>query len=453
LFATPLACGRVTANASFEPYGGGRSVKSSVPVTIQPLAPAAECAAPPFSPQLVTGRSTPMAGQLTTESAALVRRSGEQLPRTFSMAMPPGMSASLGTVRPCPSPAATLGACSLESRVGSALAKVGSGSSSVSLPGSVYLTGPYRQAPFGLLTEFQGKIGPLDLGTIVTRSAMEVNRHNGKLTTVTAGIPDRVEGVPVRFQSIELSLDRPGFLRNPTSCSPSRTEATFESQSGAMASASSSIKIKGCRKLGFKPRIRLNLLGRRELHKHGTPVLQISTRLRPGDSNLRGLRLSLPPVLRTRIGALREICSRQDAENSTCPDGAQVGTVVARSPVVGGVLRGSIDMVQPDGEGLPDMWMSLEGEGVPITLRAHTSTDRNGRLITVMRGLPDSPLSSFVMRLGGQRSRAISLEADPCVGGRPRRFFVAVDIAAQNGRRRTFQARIGTKAPCGESTR
>lgn len=454
LFATPLECGRVSAKALFEPYGGGRSVQSTAPVSIQPLSHGAPCTPPGFSPQLVTESSVHKTGQPTVLSTTLLRNPGEQLPRGFSMTFPSGMSARLGAVSPCAAPAvASPGACSPASLIGSAQAKIGSGADPATLHGDVYLTGPYRRAPFGLLMEFQGSLGPFSLGAITTRSALETNPRNGRITAVTKDIPERVEGLPIRFQSIELSLDRPGFIRNPTSCSSVSTNAAFESQSGAVAHANSALELHGCKSLRFAPRVRLAILGRGEGRVHGTPILRVSTGLRSGGSNLRAMKLLLPPVLKFRTGKLGEICSQQDADGGDCPADSRIGTAFGRTAVLSAPLHGSIYMVQPKGDDLPDLWVSMEGAGVQVALRGHTHTTKSGRLVTALSGLPDTPLTSFTMRIGGRKTQVISLQADPCARGESRHFVATVDATAQNGARRSLRAPIGAGAVCAESAR
>ena len=52
----------------------------------------------------------------------------------------------------------------------------GLGSTPYSLPGNVYLTGPYDGAPFGLSTVTDANhVGPFGIGTIVARSTINVN--------------------------------------------------------------------------------------------------------------------------------------------------------------------------------------------------------------------------------------------------------------------------------------
>jgi hypothetical protein len=449
LFATPLECGEASADASFEPYGGGPPVRSVAPVSIQPVTPGTPCTRPGFSPRLVTESSTHRAGRLTVLSTVLVRGAGEQLPRTFTTIFPSGMSVRLGAVKPCPDAAVALGACPPESRIGSAQATIGSGPNPATLPGDVYLTGPFRRASLGLLTEFQGSLGPFSLGSIATRSALEMNRRNGRIASVTEDIPASVEGLPIRFQSIGLRLDRPGFVRNPTSCSPVSTNAVLESQSGVVAHAASSLELHGCRRLRFKPKTQIALLGKKEVREHGSPVLQVSTGLRSGGSNLHSMKLILPPVLKFRTGNLGQICSQRDAERGICPADSRIGTTFSSTSLLPERLQGAIHMVQPDGNGLPDMWVGLEGAGIQVDLRGHTYTTRDGHLVTVLHGLPDIPMSTFAMQLGGPRTQAIILQADPCA--ERRRFAATVVATAQNGMRRTQRVPIRTGRACAES--
>jgi hypothetical protein len=450
LLASPLACGPATAIGRFEPYSGGPTVVSTASVAIEPRGGGKCAGAAPFAPTLTIESSSPRAGRPTAISTILRRQPGEQLPRKFSATLPPGMSTRLGSVQVCSAAAAAANACPSASKVGDALAEVGSGGNPAVLRGSVYITDSYRRAPFGLLIVFRAAIGPFDLGTTSTRGTAELDRKSGKFTVSIDDLPEEAEGVPIRFQTIEMNMDQPGFIRNPTSCSPRSAVATLESQSGALATATSPLRLHGCDRLGFKPRIRMEFLDRGELHKHGSPGLRVSVRLRHGDTTLRGMKLSMPAAMQFAIGNLEEICSHQDATEGACPVGSRVGTASARSSMLGKPLSGSVYLAQPSDDGPPDMWVSLAVMGVQVDFKAETFA-RDGHFFTRLSDLPDMPLSELTMRLGGGENRIFSLAVNPCKQGRPRRFVSTVDTEGQNGARRTFQARIGTKARCAGS--
>lgn len=448
LFATPLTCGPVGASARFVSYGGGPAVEASGSADVSSGPGGAPCSPPPFSPQLLTVSSTSRAGRSTTFSANLRRRPGEQMPSRFSITLPAGLSAAVNAVRPCAEAEVAALSCPQASRVGGVVTEIGSAPGAATLRGGLYLTGPYGRAPFGMAVQIPARLGSFDLGAISMRGAGEVNPRTGQLTVSMDQMPESVEGVPVRLQSFQLDMDRAGFIRNPTSCAAHSTDAHLVAGSGASADLSSPYEVRGCRRLGFRPALDLALVGRHELHKGGKPGVRVALRLRPHDANLRAMRLSLPPAFEFATGGVSEICSHFDAVRGRCPGGSRIGSATARTSLLKKPLSGAIFVAQPQGDGLPDVWTRFSGEGVQVNMRG-SSAAANGRFVLDLAGLPDMPLSSFTMRLGGQG--AISLGVRPCAAGRPRSLGADVGMVGQNGARRAFRAGIAIKAPCRSS--
>ncbi len=447
LIVSPVACGPVLARGSFEPYGGGETVETTASAGIAGRVQGSPCPGPgPFEPELAVRASHPRAGRLTAFSALLRRRDGEQLPRRFSVTLPAGLSASLGSVEPCGDADAAAGACPASSRIGTATVEVGTGARPVALPGGMFVTGPYGRAPFGLLLRFHSSIGPFDLGVLAMRAGADLDRRSGRVTVSVERIPDVVEGVPIRFRLIELSLDRSGLVRNPTSCASRSVDARVESQGGTSIAISSPFALSGCRRLGFRPHIGIALRG---TGAGGSPSLRISARTRSGDANLRALNVSFPPVLEFRIGQLREICSSTDARFGACPDGSRVGSVSARTPLLGRPLRGSIYVVQPRDDGQPDLALSLAAGDVHFDFRAQTAL-RDGRLVTRLAGLPDMPFESLTMELGGKRSNAFSIDRGICSQGGSKRPVASIHAKAQNGARRLQRLPVSAKVGCAD---
>lgn len=447
LLATPLSCGSFPSKAKFISHGGS-SFESAAPVTVTAAADGSPCpTATPFSPALEVVSTNHAAGRPTALSFTLRRRPGEQLARRFAVSLPKGLSAALGDIDPCPDAAASTGACPAASKVGEAFAGVGSGPSPLALGGDVYAAGPYRGAPFSFVISLGAAIGPFDLGTMATRAAVRVHPRSARVTVVTDSLPELVEGIPVRLQTIGMTLNRSGAIRNPTSCAPANFDATIEASSGGTATAMSRLPVSGCRRLKFKPRFALSLTGRSQMRNRGRPGLSVSARLRPGDTGLRTLRFSLPEALGFRLSGLGEICPRRDARDGLCGSRARVGSAFARSPLLSEGLRGSVYVVQPAGDGLPDLWVSVAAAGMQMSLRGKTSM-RDGRFVTQMAGLPDAQLSEFSMRLRGGRRGTLSLEAAPCVDGKVRPLLTTPLLAeGQNGALRKM--RVRARVPCG----
>jgi hypothetical protein len=449
LLASPLGCGPAAAAARFVPYGGGPAVEKTAKVTVAALLPGLTCPGPlPFAPQLRVGGSTHRAGRPSSFSTVLQRRDGEQLPARFSVTLPAGLSTALGTVHPCPEPVAASGECPAASRVGSVRAVAGSGQSLAALSGSAYLAGPYKRAPFSLVMALRAAIGPFDLGTVAFRAAAQIDGRTGRVTMSADHLPDVIEGVAVRFRTIEFNLDRPGLVRNPTSCTPHTVDATIEAQGGGSVALASPFPVTGCKKLGFRPRIRMALTDGRRLRKHAGVGLRVSAHLRRADTTLRSLELSLPPAIGLDISKLKEICSRRDAAEGLCPEDSRVGTSSVRTALLDRPLQGSVYVVQPKGNGQPDLSVSLATTGIRLSLGGTTVND-HGRFVTKLAGLPDMPLSDFTMRLGSGSNSLLSLAVNPCVDGRPRRLEARFAAEGQNGVRRSSPLPIEMKPNCG----
>jgi hypothetical protein len=444
LLATPLSCGTATATATFEPYGGGPSVQSSAAVKVggSPCSPAT------FAPEVVAGSTSAKAGGPTSFAVTLRRKDGEQLPDRLSVGLPAGLSPALGTVQTCAAPLAASGDCPAASRIGSAVAELGSGPDPASMTGDVFLTGPYRRAPFGVAIAFHAAIGPFNLGTFVLRAAITVDPLSGDATLETDSLPDAFEGVPLRFQMIGLDLARPGFLRNPTSCAPTKVIATIRAESGVSATSASPFRLKGCDALKFRPTFSIGLRGRSELRRDGRPGLKLTARLPKGSANLRSVDVQLPGLLRFSAADLKEVCARSDAERGDCKKGSRVGVGYARSPLMKKTMKGFVYVVQPHGHGSPDLWTSIEGEGIELDLRSETSEEK-GRTTVALTDLPDIPLSTFTLSLEGGDKGVISLRDGLCDGARPRRISSPIATEGQNDARRKMLVPVVADPSCG----
>jgi hypothetical protein len=452
LLASPLACGPAQGKAGFVPYGGGPSVAATSTVAIASALPGLTCPGPlPFAPQLLISAGSQRAGGPSAISATLRRQGGEAMPSRFAFTLPAGLSASLGSIQTCADPQAAAGSCPPASRLGSVQLEVGSGPVPAVLSGGTYLAGPYRHAPFSMVMAIPATLGPFNLGTVAFRAAMQIDGRSGRITVASDSLPSVVEGVPIRLQALSLSLDRPGFVRNPTSCGSHTLDASLESNEGATATLSSPYRVSGCKRLGFKPRLRVALSTGHRPHRHEQVGLRVSAHFRRADASLRSLFVSMPPALKLGIGKLKEICSRPDARRNLCPPGAKIGTARAHTPLLGEkALTGTIYVVQPRGDGEPDIWVALSGDGVKLAIHGETEND-HGRFATRLGGLPDVPLSDFTMLLGSPGNSLLSLDAKPCTGGRAHRLEAEFRAGGQNGARRSSRVAIA-RANCGSAS-
>ena len=178
----------------------------------------------PFAPTFGAGSTSNQAGAFTSFTLQIGNPDGDQPLSNLTMHLPAGVAALLANVTPCPEPQAAQNRCGPESLIGHSVASSGLGPDPVQLPGQVYLTGPYEGAPFGLSVVTPAVAGPFNLGDVTVRSKINVDPHTAQVTITSDPFPTFIKGVPAQLKQIDVTVDRPDFEFNPTSCDPMRIE-------------------------------------------------------------------------------------------------------------------------------------------------------------------------------------------------------------------------------------
>ena len=129
----------------------------------------------------------------------------------------------------------------------------GPGPDPVYVQGSIYLTGSYKGAPFGESVVVPAIAGPFNLGTVVVRGAIYIDRSTAQASVVSDPFPTILQGVPLRVKTVHVQLDREGFVFNPTSCAEEQFTGAVTSVEGASAAVSSPFQAANCATLPFKP--------------------------------------------------------------------------------------------------------------------------------------------------------------------------------------------------------
>src|SRR6202041_3059198 len=104
--------------------------------------------------------------------------------------------------------------------------------------GEVFITGPYKGAPYGLSIVNPAKAGPFDLGKVVVRAKVEVDPSTAALTITTDSegpyeIPTIINGIPLQIRHVNVAIDRPGFTFNATNCGPLAITGSLSSSEGS----------------------------------------------------------------------------------------------------------------------------------------------------------------------------------------------------------------------------
>ena len=238
-------------------------------------------------------------------------------------------------------------ACPAASKIASVTVSAGAGPAPYQLTGSVYLTGPYGGAPYGMAIVVPAVTGPFSLGNVVTRATINVEPNSPYRVIVTSAIPTIWKGVPLRLQKVSIEVNRQSFMLNPTNCGALATESTLTglavlgSTATVTQNVSSPFSVDECGALAFKPS--LTAFTGAKTSKTNGASLEIKISQGAGQGNILKVVTSLPKQLPARQATFKLACVAATFETNpvNCPAGSRVGSATATTPVLPGTLSGS----------------------------------------------------------------------------------------------------------------
>lgn len=409
--ANPQTCGVHTTTTTITSWAG-HTQTSSDSFTIDKGSDGGPCRPLGFAPSFRAGSADPAAGASSAFALTFGRSDADQDLSNITVQLPEGVTGKLAVAEQCPEALANAGACDESSRVGSVTVGSGGGSNPLYLNGrGVYLTGPYKGAPLGLVIVVPAVAGPFDLGTVVVRAAIHVDRKNASLRVAADPMPWILEGVPLRVRTVNVRMDRAGFMVNPTNCRAKTISGTIASTAGATAAVSSRFAAANCRSLPLKPRMVVTIGERGRTRANSTVPFTAKLTQTPGQSNLKQVAVRLPFSLASRLEVInRSIgCTPEvfDAERCT----VAVGQATALSPLLRDPLRGNVYLVRNPARRLPDLMVRLRAQGwtsgIAIDLTGHVKIERDLTIRTTFENIPDVPVSNFTLRLVPGRNGVI----------------------------------------------
>jgi hypothetical protein len=431
----PPTCGANTVRQDIEPWSGTAAVAATTTYTTTFDGVAGACPSKRgFAPTLGATASPLTAGAFTALTTNINRGDREQALAGFTLDLPKGMLAKLGTIPFCPSASADLGTCAASSKVGSVQIAAGTGPSPVSLPGTISLAEPVPGSGdvASLVVAIPVKVGPFDVGTVVSRARLQIlfDPEVGVRVTTTAKLPTIAGGIPVRVRSLELKIDAPGFQRNPTSCARKDFVATFTSQGdpttpttaaegGATNTSTAPFQATDCDKLPFAPKVAGTVDATGQSAKGSHPALTVTVSQNDDESATRSARVTLPNTLTANLAGLATPCTEAQLAAAQCPAGATVGDASATSPLIPVPLSGPIVAIEQTGD-LPKLAVLLNG---PLNVRLDATilldtTTRAGQTLIVnsFPSIPDVPLSRFTLKLKGGATGLLTNAVSLCSG-------------------------------------
>jgi len=465
---SPNTCGPHTTTAGLAPWSENPPVYEPEPSSFNLNEAAGGGPCPKtlgdraLNPGFSAGPHQPGAGEYSPFELHVERKDGEQEIRQVNALLPPGMVAKLKGLEYCPE--ANIDAagkatatqtianppCPNKSFVGTTGTDAGSGSNPYHVVGNVYLAGPYKGAPVSMVFVTLAVAGPFDLGTVVVRVPLYIDPETAEVHAVSDPIPYVFGGVKLDIRKIDISISRPRFTVNPTTC---RRKFPIQSaifgggsnpanqSSWSQTSPANLFQAVKCKALRFKPKFYARIFGGKNQTKRArNPKFRAIVDARSGDANVRRAAFILPRATVLDQSHIRTICTRVQLAANECPKNAIYGHARATSPLLDDPLKGPVYLTSSSNT-LPDLLVDLHGQ-VPIRLRGVISSAR-GRLKTVFEKTPDVAVNKFILTMkGGSRGLLIN-SRNLC----SRQTTGFLNLLAQNSRRmRTNNLRLNIPA-------
>jgi hypothetical protein len=449
--ASPTTCGEYTTTATNTPWSAPESGPPTVSANgfeINQGPNGLPCANTPgerpFDIGWKAGAQSTQAGTSGPFNFQITRPDGSQELESLELNTPKGVSAALKGIPYCTEAQIHQAeqstgkqeqehpACPAASQVGTLTTAAGSGPTPFYVGGKAYLAGPYKGAPISVVAITPAVAGPFDLGDVVVRSAVHIDRTTAQVRAVTDQIPLFLKGVGLRIRDVRIHLDHKDWTINPTSCDASSVDLTAHGNSGAVAERSARFQVAGCGKLAFKPRLKAHLKGGTKRGKHPAFTAVLTYPKGPGYANVKDVQVTIPHSEFLDQAHIRTICTRPQAAAHQCPAGSIYGYAEAETPLLDGKLTGPVFLKSSDHQ-LPDLAIALRGpDSQPVEVEFQGRIDSvKGQIRNTIEGLPDVPVSKFVLRMKGGKKGLLVNSRNLCAGKVTR---MTVDMVAQNNK-------------------
>lgn len=442
--ATPASCGTYLTHYEFAPWSGRSPATGNAPMQI-----VSGCGKGGFAPELEAGTVSARAGSYSPFVMTLTRQDGEANPQSLAVHLPQGLLAKLAGVPLCPEEAAATASCPAGSQVGTVAASAGVGGAPLWIPQpgkaptAAYLAGPYKGAPYSVITRVPAQAGPFDLGTVVNRAGIYIDPETAVATIKTDPLPQILEGVPIAYRTIHVAVTRDKFTLNPTDCSSKQISATVTAANGATATPSDRFQATNCAKLAYKPKLKLRFKG--STKRTGNPAVRAVLTQGADQANTANATVILPSSQFIDQDHINNPCTRVQFAADACPPNSILGHATAHTPLLDQPLKGPVYFRSNGGDReLPDIVADLHGPINVILVGWVDAVQKKGtetsRVRTRFANVPDAPVTRFEMSLFGGKRGLIENSENLCDA--PRRAKVLLD--GQNGRVSRSNVKIGT---------
>jgi len=442
---TPNTCGTYTTRTEISSYA-----RPNEPVVAEaPMLIDESCSGGGgFDPKLQAGVANPVAGAYSPLTIRIRRQDGEQNVSRLEVTLPEGELAKLKGVVVCPENLAPSGQCPVGSRVGISTTAIGTGAFPLFVPQpgkeptALYLAGPYKGAPYSLITMVPAQSGPFDFGDIVVRTAIDLNPVTAQVIAKSDPLPQMLEGVPISYRDVRIEVQKPDFTVNPTSCEQRYITSKIVSTAGAVAQPSVPAKVGDCASLNFGPKLAFKLRG--GTNRGDFQALTATLKTGKREANLSRVSVTLPHSQFLEQAHIGTVCTRVQFAANKCPDASIYGKARAWTPLLDQPFEGPV-YLRSSNNPLPDMVADLRGQ-FNIELAGRIDSE-NGGIRTTFEQVPDAPVTKFVLMMKGGKKSLLVNSRNLC----KRPYRAIVRMIGQNGMRHVEKPAV--KNGCGKKSK
>jgi hypothetical protein len=404
--ATPPACGTYTTHGELMPWSFPDSGPAGTPLDSFLID---EGCAIGFAPGFTGGATNLQAGAFTPFVGSISRGDSDEELGGLTMTLPPGLIGKIAGVPLCPDAQANAGTCPQASQVGTVQAGAGPGPNPLFVPGKIYLTGPYKGAPYGLSVVVPADPGPFHFGLVVVRQSLYIDPHTAQVTDVSDPFPTLLDpvgpngqttGIPIKLRRVDFNIDRPGFTFNPTSCAKLQVGGSISSTRGISAGLSTPFQVTNCAALKFTPTLAVTTAGKTSKANGASLTFRIAypKGVLGTQSWFNEAKFELPKQLPARLTTIQKACLVATFEHNrgACPSASIIGHAVVHTEVLPVPLEGPVYFVSNGSAKFPDAVLVLDGSGVHIELHGETFINsKTGITSATFRNTPDVPFETL----------------------------------------------------------
>ncbi len=237
------------------------------------------------------------------------------------------------------------------------------------------------------------------------RAAVNVNTATGVVSITTDPLPTILQGVPLRLKTIVVTINKAGFLTNPTSCAAGTITGAVTSTAADDSPFTSPATMTGCASLpAFTPTISATP---GTTQRDAPTGLNVDVHLASGLSDLQSATVTLPagmsinPSVANVLGSAA--CTSAEFNADTCPAASAVGTAEIDTPLVSTAFTGSV-FVGPQAGNTYTLyvWVKDATDGLEVhltgTATANTST---GQITASFPSAPPIPFTDLKLNFTG----------------------------------------------------